>query len=447
MTEESKALTASTPEDRAVAEVRKRGAAEVAHRREIKELDKIIHGMSFGTVEGSSFSPQTRWQIAKYCEITGAEPMTQVDILGGKPYLNAAYWADNLINQERFHHYEQREIGAPAEEALRARVAELEEITGDLEGQEKAKIRLRMFDLMEEADLMAHDRAFWQARSTATSVVETTIWRFINQAPMDTIRAGKVTDINQYKVPVKECNWAGGMADEPGSKKDPVGDANPGTSARTRSLRRCATKAFSAWMGPYRERIEEAEKAIEAEFEIITTEMEEVRDSLPEPGGPQAVSSAQGEPEAVNPDDAQELPFEGVEAEPVENQPEPEKKKVEKKKKPLPPDDQSFDRNDARKALFATLRDAGVSEPNRKAWQKLHDLPESTSEWGKDEYGKAIAALMDPVIERVTGLCGAADLDLGDLSLKILNKDAPQYLKDWNTLDAHLQAEMAGSDL
>jgi len=452
MSDDSKALATSTPEDRAIAEIRERGAAVVAHRREIKELDKIIAGMSFGTVSGASFSPQTRWQIAKFCEITGAEPLTQVDILGGKPYLNANYWADNLVNQPLFLRYEQRDLSPSVEELLRAKARELSALADGLEGQEATRLRVRAYNHAEEADTIAIDRARWSPRATATVVIETTIYRFMNFAPLGKISSGEITDFENYVVPVTECNWAGGHGIvKIGSmdKKDPIGDANPGTTARSRSLRRCAAKAFSAWMGEYKERIEVAEKAIEAEYEIIVAGDEEAKVALPVPGGPQAVTFTNGEPEAMNPEEAEDLPIEGVDVEPVAV--EPKKKKAKKApapaQAPAPAEPVPFDASDARKALFATLRDAGVSNEDRKGWAVSNGLPESTSLWMKADYDNAMEILIAPTREKVLSGCEALEMDLADLCLEVLGQDTAKYLKDWNALAVRLQDEMDGADL
>jgi len=429
MTEESKAVATTTPESKVVAEIRARGAAEVARRKEMHEVAKTIEGITFGTVQGSSLTPQTRWQIAKYCEITGAEPMTQIDILGNKPYLNANYWADNLANQERFHHYEQKEIGEPAELTMRTKAQELLDLSEDLEGQEKARVRLRAFDLIEQADEMLIRRANWQPRASATSVVETTIHRFINQCNMAAVTAGKITDIEPWLVTVSECNWAGGKKGE--GKGDPVGDAEASKTARTRSLRRCAAKAFSAWMAPYRDALDNAEKAIEAEFEVLTAE--EVEEE-----GEQAVSFEAGEVEVVTSEVAEDLPMEGEEV--------MEPKKEEKVKKEAPPVE-DFDRRDAQKAIFATLNENGIGAKERKAWSVEHGFDESTTKWSQEDFARAMGININPVRDAVLDAIEILGLDLLDLSLQELGQEEPKFLAHWKKLSDHLEVMMDGEGI
>ena len=457
MSDDSKALATSTPESQAVAQLKALGAAEVTHRREVGKIYKQIEGMTWGSgqsmVHGSQLSQGTKGALAEFCETTGANILTQVDILGGKPFLNANYWADNINQQELFHRYEQRDISPSMEQALRDRAARAKDMAQHLEGADKSKLLARSFLLEEEAEDMAIARAQWGPRETATDVVETTIWRFFNAAPIHKIRSGEITDFEKYLVPVSECNWAGGMGQSMASAKkwDPIGDAHPATTARTRSLRRCAAKAFSTWMANHQGRVERAEKMIEADFEIIMADQEDRAASLPVPGGPQAVTFTNGEPEAMNPEEAEDLPIEGVDVEPVAV--EPKKKKAKKAPAPAPApapppaEPVPFDASDARKALFATLRDAGVATEDRKTWAVSKGLPESTSLWLKADYDKAMEFLIAPTREKVLSGCEALEMDLTDLCLEVLGQDAAKYLKDWNALAVRLQDEMEGSDL
>ena len=411
--QETSTVVATVPTDDEIASIRRTGKRVSAYKKEVDLLAKTIAGLEWGSgtmaVRGSSLSPATQYAFAVFCRITRANPMYHVDVLGGRPYLNANYWADLINSQDHFHHYEQRDLSPSIEIALRNRAEQHRAVAKDLEGEPKAARLGKALDLDEQADEIQFARDRWSPRATATCVVETTIFRFINAAPMEGIKSGKVLEFERYLVTVSECNWAGGMERSMADSKkfDPVGDANPSTTARSRSLRRAATKAFSAWMTPYEEQLRKAEDAVEAEWEVIQDDKAASHAELPVPGGPQAVGTATGEPAAASPEGAKELPV-----------------------------DEPFDANAARVRLFTTLRDAGIIEENRKKWAADNQLPESTKEWGKEQYDRAEDFLVGPVRTKVEAAAAAFGENIADVSLKVLQKDAPQFLSDWNKLAA-----------
>lgn len=411
------------PTDTAIDTIRKAGALAVAERKEIGLLSKQIEGLEWGR----SFSENGRYAIAAFARVTRANIATHIDILGGKPYLNASYWADFITKHSHFHHYTQRDLSPSVEQALRDRAAKHREIAGEKDQKRLGKAQ----DLIDQADDMALDRARWSPRENATVVIETTIIRLINAAPLEKIRSGEITDLEPYVVQISECNWAGGMGDTVRGKKDPVGDAHPGTTARSRSLRRCCTKAFSAWAEEYDSQIEKAEHTIIAEFEII--EEQDAAHLALHPAAGQALEAAvavlgSGEPTAVSAEDAEDLP--------VEPAPEPEEEEEE-----------PFDATEPRKRFFATFRDAGLSEDERKSWAKSNALPESSKDWGQEEYDRAQKILMEPTMKAVSKLIGrkGGKSKLKDLSMAVLNKENPEYLRDWNVLLATLEARAANA--
>lgn len=419
------------PSTAEIESIRKAGGAMLAEQREVRELAKQIAGMEWGSgkslVAGEGFSEATRLAIAQFCRVTRANPMTHIFVLGGKPYLNADYWADLVASDPHYIRYEQRDLSPGVEGALRERAKRHGAIANQLEQAgkpgEAAERRARAIDLEEEADDIALARAQWSPPKDVQVVVETTIFRFMNQAPMEAIKRGDITDIERYIVPVRECNWAGGKSN------DPVGNSNPATTARTRSFRRAAVKGFAAWMERYAESIERAETVMEAEWEIIVEDRESDAARLPSEDGPQAVSTSGGEPGAANPAGARPLP----------GDPEPSEPEEAPEEAPIEMTSPAFDAADARKRLFATLRDAGIADERRKDWASEHGLPRSTKQWGQAEYQKAQDILVGPVKEQVNAAVGG-DLDrLEDLSLKLLGKSLPDYLKDWQTLADHLR--------
>jgi len=398
----------AVPTNDAVENIRRVGALQAYRKKELSNLYEELEGLSWGSgkmiVTGSSLSNHTRWALAEFCRVTLANPLTHLDIMGGKPYLNDTYWSDKLNANPLFHHYEQWDISPSVEE------------------------KLRELGMEDKANEVAMARLRWSPRENATVIVETTIFRFINAAPMEKIQSGEIKgdDLKAYIVPVKECNWAGGMgqmyANERPAKFDPIGDRYPGPTARSRSHRRCAVKAFSAWLAPFETQIAKAEAIIEAEFTIIG----EDTPYPPPQDGPTMASLDRGQP----------LPEEGEEPEPVEAEP------IEQPAQQEEVD--TFDAKDALKRFFATYRDAGFKEPERKAWNVENGLPESTKEWGRDEFEKAQDCLMSPCMDAVMEELGGDEDALADLCLRVLEKDTPEYLKDWNALRAALDAREGG---
>lgn len=415
------------PTDEEIENIRKAGKQVAAHKKEVRDLYRVIEGLEWGSgknaVKGSSLSKATRYAFAEFCRITRANPMHHVDILGGGFYLNAEYWSDLINSDPYFVRYEQRDLSPSVENALRERAEAHRELAAKLEGEEEAQRLAKALELEEEADDVALARAQWSPRETATCVIETTIWRFMNAAPIDAIKSGEVTDFERYIITVSECNWAGGMGSTMADAKkwDPIGDANPATTARTRSLRRCAVRAFSAWMQRYEEQIKKAEEIVEAEFTIIREDNAAARAALPAEGEPQAARTGSGEPGAANENGAQPLPEDGEEP---EARPEPETA-----------DGDDFDVDDARGRYFATLRDAGIED--RKAWQVENGLPESTKVWTREQWERAIELLMAPTREKFRIGCRMAGVEEDAVAQEVLERE-PDTLKDYQQLLRHV---------
>jgi hypothetical protein len=250
-----------------VAAIRQAGGLEVARRGEVARLFRMLEGMEWGSgtqvVKGSSFSPTTRQAFAEFCYAARANPMYHVDVLGGKPFLNAKYWSDRINTEPNFVDFA------------------LANISDD-----------------------AAKRAEWGVPEWATQAYECTIRKLANFAPVAKIRSGEVSDWERYLVAVSECNWAGNKPkgrtrDGKEYEADPIGNAEPAKTARTRALRRCAATAFPAWMAAEEARIQKLESAVEAEFSVLRTERAADADSLPRPGAAQALRVGAGEPSAA----------------------------------------------------------------------------------------------------------------------------------------------------
>lgn len=389
--------------------IERAGAREVEERRTLQQIAKQIEGTQWGSgnsvVKGDGYSESTRMALARYCQVAGADPQRHVEILGGKPWLNDRYYVDLCASDPHYIDYEQENISA----------------------DQKA-------------------RSKWGVPKWASHVFLTRIRRFIPIAPLEKIRSGEITEFDQYVTTVEEVNYAGdrpvktarsGKTYQP----DPIGNEEPDKTARTRSHRRCAAKAFAA-IRRHSDEIERAERILEAEYEIVQNDRAKGRDSLPSPGGPQAVSTAGGEAEAANPRNARPLPVDGEpEPEPVEAEVvEEDEGQGEGEEAAAEAAEEAFDVDDYRKRLFATLRDAEIKGTARKDWAEANDLPRSTKEWGKADYEKAFELLVGPVRDEVKSLAESLGEDVESLSLKVLEKGYPEFLKDWKALLGMLRA-------
>lgn len=314
------------PTDEEIEQIKSRGKQLIAAKKEANEVFRVLEGLEWGAgtqlVKGSALSEMTRYALAQFCVVTRANPLVHLDILGGRPYLNAQYWADRINSEPLFIQYYQRDISKRAEAALRERGAAHRRVAESLpQNSAEAAERIRLaLEFEDDADNVALARAQWGVPEWATCAYETTIEKFIPATPIEKIRSGELLDWERYVIKVTECNWAG---NKPEKKKrdggsydaDPVGNAEPEKTARTRSLRRCAVRSFPAWMAGYEEQIRKAEEVLEAEWTEIKTGQRIERAALPAPGGPQSVRTGAGEPSAQRPTAAAEpLPTRSVDS-------------------------------------------------------------------------------------------------------------------------------------
>lgn len=407
-------LPVHIPTDSEIDQIRTRGAAVVAHNREVNKLSKMIEGMEWGTgtmaVKGSSFSPATRYAFAEFCKVVGANPQMHVDILAGKFYLNSAFWFERINKDDHFVDFEQRNISEDVEARKHYAVPE------------------------------------W-----ATHAYESIIRKLVAFAPIERIRSGEIRDWQQYVVEVREANWAG---NKPKAKRrdggeyeaDPIGNLEPAKSARTRSLRRCAVRAFPAWMAAYEEQIRKAELAVEGEWYEIRSDARQLT------SGPQALSSGNGEPLAsASAANAQPLPVEDRTPSVPQPSPTPVPSPAPQPvpvptptpspaPTPIPAPSGAFDKADAHKAYFATLRDAGVKD--RKAFQLENGLPESSTAFTEQDYARAMELLVGPTRDKVlegAGLLGFWSIEELCAAWKI---PVPTILRDLKDLVAAVNAEL-----
>lgn len=441
------------PSDAEIDRIRRAGAQTVAMRKEIGELYRQLDGMEWGSgsqiVKGSAFSQGTRYAIAKFCAVTGANPMTQVDILGGKPYLNANFWSDKVANDPFFISFDQEDISPSMSVRLREQSTQVREAAADVKEvapERYAEMIQKSVDFLNEATRLDDLRRQWNAPAWAQVVVLTEITRLIPAAPIEKIKEGEVANINQYLTTISECNWAGGrpMQSKRGGgeyQPDPVGQAEPEKSARTRSFRRCATRSFAAWMPKFEQQVQKAQDIIEAEWDLVTTEAAAEVADLPADDEPQAVNT-NGEATAAKVDDAEDLPVAEpvVTSQPATTAPVAEPVETEAPASPLPEDvDTTQDIARYREAFFGGLKAAGIEEKDRKAWAKMNGLPESTKKWGQAEFQKANELLLVIAKDRFADACKKLGRNKKDLANEVIEHE-PTTLDDYYRLMKELDA-------
>lgn len=393
---ESTAVAAPKKQSTEIGQLQMAGALEIQRRKSINEIYGQIESCEWGSgnsaVSGGALSKVARTSLAHFCRTLGAHPQMHVDLLGGKPYLKADYFYDTVQGNPHFVDFQQVDIASDDERRQHYGVPEF-----------------------------------------ATHAYETVIRKLVPFAPIEKIRSGEITNWQSYVVEVREANSAGGMGRKMADAKkfDPIGDAYPGLTARSRSFRRCASRAFSTWKAQYEELVEKQERIIEAEFEIIQHDNAEQHALI---SGPQAVSTAAGEPEAAPAAGARPLPVEG------EDDEGPDHEIVQEAVKEAQAQEDAFDAEDARKRFFATLNEVGIKGAARKKWAADNSFPESTKEWKQVDYDRAQEILVGPVRDEVLALCEAQGVDLAEVSRRVVQKDRPDFMKDWKAVLGSLQA-------
>lgn len=381
---DSTALTTSgAGNGTAIQQIQRQGAQAVAERKALNDLYKMVQAAEWGR----ALSEETAAAMARFCYVAGIEiPSEEIDILGGKPYRNAKHWTKRMLQDPLYMDHE------------------LINITND-----KA----------QRAEVGAPDYAL--------AVYKVKIRKLAAFAPVEKIRAGEITNIDQFVTITWEANWAPSKdgKSQSGKHLDPIGFADPHKTARTRTLRRGAEKAFPSTIGEHeRSVVQRIERQIEAEWTIVTGDRAHAAAQLPAADGPQAISAGAGEPEAASASGAQPLP-------------------VEDRTGPTVSDWADDERDRARRAYFGALRDAGIED--RKQWQADNQFPESFNSFTRDDVQRAMDLLVGPTRQKVVEGIGILGFDSIPEYCRVRNIDpVPTSLKDLNQLLKRVVEEVDG---
>lgn len=397
----------------AIEQIRQQGAHSIAERKVLNDMYRMLQGVEWGV----SMSEASRAAFAKFCVVTRANPQLHVDLLGGKPYLNAQYYRDKISADPYFIDDEQINISPSMSEQLRAQAAQAMDEARQLGLPEPIAEVQAMLATARECD---RKRAEYGAPEWATHVYETVIRRYTENAPLEAIRRGEVDPTPFIRV-VRECNWAGGRGVVEKKRRDgstyktdgdPIGDADPAKTARTRSFRRAARNAFSAWFVSFDEEIGRALQVLEAEFEIVQEDRAAAARQLPSGTDDQVLRTGGGEAQGVS----------GREVARQEEQADA-------------PAELPFDKAKAQRALFATLHEAGITDDQRKQWAKENDLPPSTKLWGPEHFDRAMEILVTPYRAKLEQGCQLVGTTPDALALEVFGRPV-EILKEIKALIA-----------
>jgi hypothetical protein len=297
------AMTKAGPEQ--VNAAQERMHALTQQRREEGALTKAI----LGSMWGNNIDEHVARGLARYCRTHGIDA-AEIDVLGGKPYLNAKYYTRRLIEQ----------VGPSAIQYLKSdhieedpRLVEMieEQIPDDADEETKA-------DLLE--------RRRWARREHFRRKQERITHGLSDKAP--------AAVVCRLKLVGNADEFVG--ADEAGMKKrkkvkkrngegffevdaDPVGDEHPRKTAETRARRRCLLQVVNTFPA-LSERLKAEETGLSQVMVEVATE--EARTDIGRRAVPQLAGgeAAQDEPYDVSGEDVQEGAAERKSEEDIRNE-------------------------------------------------------------------------------------------------------------------------------
>lgn len=252
------------PTDEAVAQTKANLEAFRAQRKEENAVTRAI----LGSMWGQQLDEHVARGIARWCRAHHIDP-TEMDVLGGKPYLNAAYYLRRLsehdpdaIEYQRADHVEHDpRLVTMMEMAIPENAS-----PADREALEAQQVWARREHFRRQQERIAHGLS-----DDATAAV---VYR-VKRRGQDAEVVGADEVIKGRKKRVKKRDGSGYFEVD----ADPVGDANPRKTAETRAARRCLRQFVNAFPG-LSAQVQEIEADAKATAEAI---VEEARAQLAPP--------------------------------------------------------------------------------------------------------------------------------------------------------------------
>ena len=370
--------------------IRQNGKEALGVHAQRTELTRELQERPWGYEAGIKGFKLSTWQsVASFILATGCHPQ-QINILGGKVYLNEQFWRERMTVDPSFAGMRQEQVSHAAAAALRALAQERDQRSGDW--AQEAKVAWLKHDEMREwiAKYDVPDNANYHGWVTI-------ITRDLGHA---------VVEFEEYSfVDVDSIPWT--PEDASRNKKsrpvDSAGYNHPGKTARTRSLRRCAAKAFPAILSA---------PEIRAAQESMDRHLAAEAEQAPPPVAPvpDMVQVGAGEPQQVNEIVVDEAA-----------------------------------RREAQKGYFATVRACGIADAARKAWQQKRGYPESAKDMSQQQFEAATAELTAGLRKRV--MAASTPEKVEEVSVRVLGRAEPRYATEWaqvrDALASDLQAQQA----
>ncbi len=359
-----------TSRSTALETIRQNGTSAVEAMREKTEIVGVLKKQDWGRASDvSKFKPGTWMALASIVQATGCA-MHQLDVLGGQAYLNIHFWTDKMNVDPTLADLSQKRLSW--------------NILRDMEAEVDKNIQ-RGWN--EEARDIYKQAQWHKAKLLDYGVPDKSddiVWAYLTQITRQMPGGGTPV--------IEECKIVD--LDTVASPKNPA-RRFPGETARSRSLRRCASRAFPAILTPT---VIAAEQTLLAHRREV--EEAEVLPSQTVVEGTVLVGT--GEPQAV-----------------VEDDPDVKKK--------------------ARGAYFATIKACGVDDEKRRQWQAKAGFPASTTEWTVAHFDDARSRLTKGLAERTLSLLGPDKVE--ELALDVIGKATPATADEWMAVKAAAVAQ------
>jgi hypothetical protein len=219
------------PEQSKSAAVRASLPPEIQAKIDENRARNVMVAQIRGTQWAKDCSEQVIRAVAEYAHRYGIDPVSELEILGGRLYKTASYY--------------ERKGAELMQSGVIARI-ETDHVEADTR-LEHAYEQARRFakDAAEASDAPEGEAAYWsnEASRARREIQRRTMERIRWNAPE---KAAAVVVTRIYlagaEQPIEGCNWCGNGV----RPRDPVGDAEPSKTAETRSARRAWKKLVTS---------------------------------------------------------------------------------------------------------------------------------------------------------------------------------------------------------
>lgn len=189
--------------------------------------ERRAHGLMVqqirGTVWAKDFSPETMRAVATWAAANNVEPVTEIEVLGGRLYLNARYYERKLSELAGLHQIDYaKPIWCHVDKRVEALASSGDE---EMKAESRRRLKLRIeYALPDEADAAC-------------------VYEIKHRNMTEPVRGAKA-HVPGKKKTIKKKDGGSFTVDA-----DPVGDQSPFETIETRALRRAMLKLKEAFPG------------------------------------------------------------------------------------------------------------------------------------------------------------------------------------------------------